>query len=353
MSKQGIEVSTWTIVKVLLFIVGFIALYVIRDVVLILLLSIVIASAIDPGVRKLQQVRFPRPLAVLSIYIAAIAVFAFVFYLLVPPLIGELRNFATTFPASLERIFSELQLRLNGSFFVSADTLTERLNMFINGTIAAFFSAGSSVGSSLFGGVLSFVFVVVLSFYFAVQEHGIANFLKIVTPLKHEAYVINLWARSQGKIGKWLQGQLLLGVLVGILVYLGLLLLGVKYALILALFAAIFEIIPIFGPILAAIPSVILAFIQAPVLGVWVVVLYVFVQQMENHLIYPLVVRKAVGVPPLLVIIALLVGGKLGGFIGFVLAVPIASVLLEYINDVVKEKRVFSAGGGSASRSGS
>lgn len=341
MSKQGIEISTWTIVKVLLFIVGFIALYVIRDVVLILLLSIVIASAIDPGVRKLQQFRFPRPLAVLSIYIATIAVFTFVFYLLVPPFVGELRNFATTFPTSLERMFSELQLRLNDSFSISADTLTERLNTFINGTIAAFFSTGSSIGSSLFGGALSFVFVVVLSFYFAVQEHGITNFLKIVTPLKHEAYAINLWARSQGKIGKWLQGQLLLGVLVGVLVYLGLLLLGVKYALILALFAAIFEIIPIFGPILAAIPGVIFAFIQAPILGAWVALLYVIVQQMENHLIYPLVVRKAVGVPPLLVIIALLVGRKLGGFIGFVLAVPIASVILEYVNDIAKEKHIF------------
>lgn len=348
MSKQGIEVSTWTIVKVLLFIVGLIALYVIRDVVLILLLSIVIASAINPGVRKLQQFRFPRPLAVLTIYVSTVALFAFVFYLLVPPFINEMRTFATLFPASLEETFAQIQLQISAfvssapeTFSISAESLTVRLNTFVNNNLVSFFSAGSTVGSSLFGGALSFVFVVVLSFYFAVQENSIANFLKVVTPLEHEAYVIDLWTRSQRKISKWLQGQLLLGLLVGILVYLGLTLLGVRYALILALLAAIFELIPMVGPILAAIPAVLFAFIQAPVLGAWVALLYVIVQQMENHLIYPLIVRNAVGVPPLLVIIALLVGGKLGGFIGLVLAVPVASAILEYVNDVAREKHIF------------
>jgi predicted PurR-regulated permease PerM len=355
-SRQIIEISTRTILKVLLLLLSLAAVYYVRDVILILLLSIVIASAIDPGVRKLQHLRFPRPLAVLSIYILTISVFVLVFYLLVPPFINELQNFATAFPMSLEETISELRLRLSTFFsyapeYISlpAETLTDQLNMFVNGNIIAFFSAGSSVGSSLFGGVLSFILTIVLSFYFAVQENGIANFLKIITPLEHESYIINLWTRSQKKIGKWLQGQLLLGVLVGVLVYLGLTLLGVKYALVLALLAAIFELIPIFGPILAAIPSVMLAFIQAPILAVWVVLLYIIVQQMENHLIYPLVVRKAIGVPPLLVIIALLIGGKLAGFIGFILAVPVAAALLEYIDDIAKEKHIFSNGDGSSS----
>ncbi|TSC73368.1 MAG: hypothetical protein G01um101470_131 [Parcubacteria group bacterium Gr01-1014_70] len=347
-NRQIIEISTRTILKVLLFLLGIAALYLIRDVVLILLLSIVIASAIDPGVRRFQQLRLPRPLAVLAIYLITAALFAFVFYLIVPPFISEMRNFATTFPFSLEETVGYFRTQLDIFFssspeYVSIPTesLTDRLNTFVNENLVSFFSAGSSVGSSVFGGVLSFVFVVVLSFYFAVQENGIAHFLKIITPMEHEAYIIDLWARSQQKIGRWLQGQLLLGVLVGMLVYAGLMLLGVKYALILALLAAVFELIPIFGPILAAIPGVLFAFIQAPILALWAILLYVIVQQLENHLIYPLVVRKAVGVPPLLVIIALLIGGKLAGFMGFLLAVPIAAAFLEYINDVAKEKHIF------------
>jgi predicted PurR-regulated permease PerM len=355
-NRQVIEISTRTIIKIFLLLLGIAALYYVRDIALVLLLSIVIASAIDPGVRRLQRWRFPRPLAVLSIYITTAAVWVLVFYLLVPPLISELRNFAVTFPSSLEDTFLQLRQTLSafyssapGYISIPAESLTSQLNAFINGNVVSFFTAGTSVGSSLFGGVLSFVLTIVLSFYFAVQENGIANVLKIITPLEHEQYVVGLWTRSQHKISKWLQGQLMLGVLVGFLVYLGLTFLGVKYALILAFLAAIFELIPIFGPILAAIPSVMLAFIQAPVLALWVVLLYVIVQQMENHLIYPLVVRKAVGVPPLLVIIALLIGGKLGGFIGFILAVPIASAFLEYINDIVKEKHIFPDAGESAS----
>lgn len=349
-NRQIIEISTSTILKILLFLLGIAVLYFVRDVILILLLSIVIASAIDPGVRKLQQFRFPRTLAVLAIYIGTVTLFAIVFYLLVPPFISEMRNFAETFPSSLEE--TTLYFHTQLSIFVSSapefgsisvDSLTDRLETFVNDNFASFFSAGSAVGSSVFGGVVSFVFVVVLSFYFSVQENGIAHFLKIITPLEHEAYVIDLWTRSQQKIGKWLQGQIILGLLVGVLVYAGLALLGVRYALILALFAAIFELIPIFGPIFAAIPGVLFAFIQDPVLALWAVLLYVIVQQAENHFIYPLVVRKAVGVSPLIVIISLLVGGKLAGFFGFVLAVPIAAAILEYVNDIAKEKNIFSA----------
>lgn len=347
-SRQIIEISTKTILKILLFLLGIAALYMVRDVILILLLSVVIASGIDPAVRKLQRFRFPRPLAVLVVYIGTAALFAFVFYLIVPPFMSEMRSFAQTFPSSLEKTTAYFHTQLNmlvssapEYFSIPADSLTDRLESFVNNNLVSFFSAGSAVGSSVFGGMVSLGFVIVLSFYFSVQENGISSFLRVITPLEHEAYIIDLWTRSQHKIGKWLQGQMLLGLVIGILVYLGLTLLGVKYALILAILAAVFELIPLFGPMLAAVPAVIFAFIQAPLLALWTVLLYVIVQQMENHLIYPLVARKAIGVPPLLIIISLLIGGKLAGFIGLVLAVPIAAAVLEYVRDVAKEKRIF------------
>jgi len=347
--RKLIEVSTWTIFKTVLILLGLALLYVVRDIVVILLLSIVIASAIEPGIHSfISRFRFPRVLAVLAVYFLTASLLAFAFYLIVPPLVNEVQNFSLAFQVSLEDTLEELRGRASFIFSyapeyisVPAESVTDNLNTFVNENIGSFFSLTSSLGSSLFGGALSFVLVIVLSFYFAVQENGIANVLKIIAPKEHEAYVIDLWRRSQHKIGKWLQGQLLLGVMVGVLVYIGLALLGVKYALVLAVIAAIFELIPIFGPIMAAIPSVLLAVIQAPILGLWVIVLYVIVQQMENHLIYPLVVRRAVGVPPLLVIIALLIGGKLGGVVGFVLAVPIAAAIVEYVNDVARDKHIF------------
>jgi len=188
--------------------------------------------------------------------------------------------------------------------------------------------------------LLSFILIIVFSFYFAVQEYGIANFLKIVTPIEHEKYIIDLWKRSQLKIGRWMQGQILLALFIGILVYLGLMILGVKYALLLAILAAVTELIPLFGPILAAIPAILIGFLDGgTTLGLMVLGLYVIIQQFENHLIYPLVVKKVVGVPPLMVIIALLIGAQLAGFLGIIIAVPVAAALMEFVNDIEKDKK--------------
>ncbi|MDP3726617.1 MAG: AI-2E family transporter, partial [bacterium] len=172
----------------------------------------------------------------------------------------------------------------------------------------------------------------------SVQEKGIETFLRLVSPLRHEKRIISLWHRSQTKIGLWMQGQLLLGLIVGILVYLGLTILGVPYAFLLAVLSAVFEIIPMFGPILASVPAIALGFTESISLGLMVFGLYVIIQQFENHLIYPLVVRKVVGVSPILVIISLVIGAKLAGFLGILLAVPVAAALMELADDMQKEK---------------
>jgi predicted PurR-regulated permease PerM len=187
----------------------------------------------------------------------------------------------------------------------------------------------------VFGGVLSFVLILVFSFYFAMQEKGIEEFLAIITPAEYEKYVVGLWHRTQRKIGLWMQGQLILGLIVGILVYLGLTLIGVEHALVLAVLAGLFEIIPVFGPTLSAIPAVAIGFSGGGVgIGLFVVALYVIIQQFENHLIYPLVVTKVVGVPPLLVILALIIGAQVAGFLGILLAVPIAAAVQECVADL-------------------
>ena len=183
------------------------------------------------------------------------------------------------------------------------------------------------------------VILIVVSFYLATQENGIENFLRLVTPLEYEEYMIDLWTRSQKKMGHWLRAQLLLGVLIGILVFIALTFLGIKYALLLAFVAAVFELIPVIGPIMAAAPAAFTAFLQDPILAVIVVLVYFVVQQMESHLIVPVGMRKTVGLNPLVVVVALLVGAKLGGILGLFLAVPVAAVLVEFVVDIDRRKR--------------
>ncbi len=335
----NINITTGSFLKGILVILLVVFLYFIRDIAAVVLFSVVVASGVEPAARWFQKYRIPRVLAVIFVYLIAFSLFGVMFYLVIPPMFSELSNLAAQAPSYLEKPFEmqtitkflpELPIsisRLILGFAESAKNL-------IGGISTGFFQATAT----LFGGAMSFALTVILSFYLAVQEKGIENFLRIITPIRHEKYVIGLWLRSRDKIGGWLKGQILLGVLVGVLVFLGLTILNVPYALTFALLAALFELIPIFGPIMASIPPIAMAFLQSPSLALSVLILFVIIQQFENHLIYPLVVRKAVGVPPIITILALIIGAKLGGFLGILLSIPIMAVLFEFMGDIEKKK---------------
>lgn len=310
------------------------------DLVLVILTSVVIASAVDPATRWFMSYKLPRAVSVLLIYVLAFLIIFGFLYIFIPPLFLDISELARAIPESAEDLDSfgdrlGIITQFTGDFDVSS---LEELIVDIRSGLADLSGGFFSTASTFFGGAFSFILIVVLSFYLAVQEKGIENFLRIVTPLYHEKYVLNLWERSKSKIGQWMKGQMLLALIVGVLVYLGLTILQVPYAFVLAVLAAMFEIIPIFGPIISAIPAIILGFSDSVTLGLMVMGLYLIIQQFENHLIYPLVVKKIVGVPPLLVIIALIAGGMLFGFLGIILAIPFATILMELSSDAEKRK---------------
>ncbi len=336
-----VHIGVGTVIKTVLVLVGFYALWLLSDLLLVLLTSIVVASSVEPAAKWFMARKFPRTLAVLTVYVFFLSLFGIIFFFFLPPLIKEFSQFFSSFPG----YFSFLD-KWNpwGDVLDYRQILTNLASSFTGGTQAALGGAADAAGGiirtvgGVFRGLVSFILVMVISFYLAVQEKGIENFLKIIVPQKNEKYVIDLWYRSQHKIGRWMQGQIILGVLVGVLVYLGLVVMGVPHAFLLAVVAATFELIPVFGPTLAAVPAVIIGFTGSATLGLTVIAFYVIIQQFENHLIYPIVVRKVVGVPPILVIIALLIGLKLAGFMGVVLSVPLAAALMEFVNDVEKRK---------------
>jgi len=335
------SISSGTILKAI-FIIGLVwILYLVRDIVLVVLTSIVLASAIEPITKWFVRYKFPRVLAVIVIYLIVFATIGGFLLLFAPTAVSEVSRFSNELPDLIESvndvtIFPEGISKSTENIFgdISFAEVLRNLSDLLSNLQGNLFGAISFV----FGGAFSFLLITVLSFYLAVQERGIENFLRVIIPLKHETYALDLWQRTKRKIGYWLQGQLVLALIIGVLVYLGLTILGIKYALILAVLAAVFELIPIFGPIIAAVPAIIFGFTQGVVPGLMVMGLYGIIQQFENHLIYPLVVTKIVGVPSLLVILSLLVGGKLAGFLGFILAVPIATLLVEVFHDLEKDK---------------
>ncbi|MFA5841470.1 MAG: AI-2E family transporter [Candidatus Paceibacterota bacterium] len=346
-SHSTISISSGTIFRTVLILLLFVALYLIRDVILIILTSVVIASAIEPATRWLMGYRFPRVVAVISIFLAFFVFFSGFFYFFLPPLLDDLSGFASSIPQYLESLGGGGNNSLSGIFgpqgvidnlsgsSVSVKDLISQLQ-------GAFFGFSSGIFSGvniIFGGLLSFILIAVISFYLSVQEKGIENFLRIVTSVKYENYALDLWARTRRKIGLWMQGQLVLGLLIGVFTYLGLSIMNLPYAFLLSVIAALFELIPLFGPTLAAVPAVAIAFTSGGAgLGFAVVGFYIVIQQFENHLIYPLIVRKIIGVPPLVAILALLIFGKLFGFLGLIIAVPAVTMMLEVADDLEKRK---------------
>lgn len=347
MSERGdttISITTGTIIKTLVVLAFAWLVWFLRDLVLIVLTAVVIASAMDPAVRALMRYRMPRILAVILLYCIVIGSLVGLFYLFVPQVVGEAARFIAELPNYLDILnrigaYNEYAdiFGLPSPENISPSDIIGQAREGLRG--GGFFGNAFGAVASLFGGLFSFVLIMVLSFYFTMSQTGVDDFLSVVTPRTYRAYVLDLWERSKRKIGLWMQGQVLLGILMGVLVYLGLTILGIKHALLLAILAAFFELIPVFGPTLAAIPAVLIGFADGGLtMGLLVIALYIILQQFENHLIYPLVVTKVVGVPPLLVILGLIIGAKLAGFLGILLSVPMVATLQELVRDMSTRK---------------
>jgi len=342
-NELNVHITTGTILKGILLLILLWAVIFFKDLVVTILTSIVIASAIEPITKRFQSKGIPRLPSVIIIYASLAVLFVGLFYAFIPPLFLETSRFLSNLPQFVDSIdfWTQNLSQTNGFNIFSSDVagtsslsigeaINELRNIILNAT-EGFWQTVSVV----FGGILSFLLIIVLSFYLSVQEKGIDNFLKVIIPLKNQNYIINLWKRSQTKIGQWMQGQLLLGLLIGVLTYLGLSILGVRYAFLLAVIAGFFELIPLFGPIISAIPAIMISFVDGGISQALMAAgLYLIIQQFENHLIFPLVVKKVTGLPAIFVIISILVGGKLAGFLGILISVPIATAIMEYLNDI-------------------
>ncbi len=349
--KMIVHISTSTLLKVAIFALCIYTAITLRGLILVLISAVVIASVIEPGTRWLTRRGIQRAFSATIMYVGIVAVITAIFAFIIPPLFSETAAAINGLPKYVKTIdiFNPLTKDAYKSvktFFpdIPSTVAVGDLAGYVASSISEFSGGLFDTVTGFFGGIVSIVLVIVISFYLSVREDGVGEFLSIITPLRYERYVKGLWQRSQNKIGKWMQGQILLGVFVGLLTYLALLIVGVPHPFLLAFLAAIFELIPIVGMSISAIPAFFLAMLDGGFgLGLIVIAIYVCIQQIESHIVYPLVAKKVIGIPPLLVIVALVAGAELAGLVGALLAVPVSVVLMELIEDIEKHKRFSGA----------
>lgn len=334
---QKIDISSSTIFRTVLILLGFWFLYLIWDVLLILFAAVVVASAIEPIADYLQRYRVPRAASVVVVYLAALLVLLGMVSLMIDPLTQQIRQLAQALPGIVAWFQDTLLVggAVDQSHITSLQEGLAQLGENITRLGVNIFQGAGT----LFSGLAMVLFVFVVAFYLVMEQGTLKKFFRLVVPAMHWPFAEQIIDRVQRGVGRWMLAQLSLGVIVGVIVGVGLWLLGVPYALLLGLISGILEIIPVIGPILAAIPGIIVGLSQSFVTGIVVLGFYLVVQQVENHVLIPNIMRRAIGLHPLVTIIAVLLGARLIGVVGAILAVPMATVVSIILSDVWRRSR--------------
>ncbi|MEX2032979.1 MAG: AI-2E family transporter [Candidatus Colwellbacteria bacterium] len=326
MNRQITEISWVTLWRIVAMVVFVGALYLAREAVIIVLLALVISTALHPPVAYLEKKRIPRILGTIILFLAVFTLLAFIVYAMLPVVILELNSLIKDLSGLTNRFFGfKAPVEIVNLLTPSLNNLT---NILLSGSVPFLEILGRLVG-----GVTFVIAVLVLSFYLTVSREGVERFLRAVFPAAMEDKVLQLYGRTKRKIGRWFQAQVVLSLVIGSATFIGLRLLGVEQALVLGVIAGLFELVPIAGPIFAGALAIVVAATQSPTLALWVLIFFVAIQQLEGNLLVPLVMKKAIGIHPVIILVALLGGAQIAGVVGMLLAVPVAVFLQEVAED--------------------
>ncbi len=341
MTKQTFTISNEAIWRVILALALVAAVLLVRDVLVLLIIAIVLSSAFDPWVDAMYKVKIPRGLSISLIFLIFLGIISSVVVLLAGPIADQIMDISRSFPKIYDKLNSTLSSlhRLEG---ISPTTTQNSTGVSLTQLAQSLSQVGTgifNVVTSVFGSIISFFMVLVLTFYLTIEENGFKKFIRHLFPLDKKEQVNYLVEAMQKRLGLWFRGQMILSLIIFICVYIGLLLLGVKYALLLAVLAGLLEIVPILGPWISAIVAVFFAWADSLNKAFYTAILYLVIQQLENNIIVPKVMGRNTGLNPVVVILAILIGGRLAGVVGALLAVPIATVISVYFEYTMAKRK--------------
>jgi predicted PurR-regulated permease PerM len=311
-----IEISHRTIIFTLVLIAAIWLILEIRDILFLLFISFILMSALRPIVDGMERLKIPRIVSIFLLYGLVFGGLGAGLASMVPTLAVQSGKLLMQLPDVLSRVFP----------YISSD---------VQSLIQQVAPVGENlvkVTVGVFSNVLAVLTVMTFTFYFLLERRHLQDFLSALLGAEPGERVFDVLLRIEKRLGSWVLGELCLMAFVGLLAYGGLFFLRVEYALPLAILAGVLEIVPTIGPTVSAIPAVLVALGSSPILALSVVALYIIVQQIENNLLVPLVMKRSVGLPPVLTILALMIGGRFGGVTGAVLAVPVLLAIQEVIN---------------------
>lgn len=341
------KITAKDIFKIIIGILAFMALMQLKSLIIAILVSVIVASFIEPLILFFKRRGINRGFSVLFSYLLLVSIFVSFILFAIPPLLKESMLALNSLPDTVKT--SDLLNPIQKGLYKSAKNIfpdipqtvsLDDLTSIITSSFSNFAGGMFETFNRFFDSIVTFILILVLSIYMSIEEKGVAKFLRLISPKEYEKYITELWGRVQKKIGLWMQGQLILMGIVFLIVLVSLTVLkiflgnDIQNILLIALIAGFMEFIPVLGTFVSMIIAFLLSFISGGFgVAIAVVIVFTVIHQIEAHVIYPAVIKKIMGVPPMLVIISLIAGIELFGFIGIILSIPISALIVEFMDD--------------------
>lgn len=336
MSRENtLDISWETIIKV--FIVGFFLyiLYLARDIAVWFFFALIISLLVDPAINFLRKIKIPKIIAVILIYLSVFGALGLFVYLSSPLFIFELRQLSQNIP----EYFNKISPVLDSLGIEVAQSFSELTNYLITNLQESSKSILKAI-IAFFGGVASAAFIFILAFFISLEDKGPERFLILITHKKYENIIISLFERAQVRVAQWFGVRILACLFVGVASFIVFYLLGIKYALILAIISGVLNFVPYVGPLITYIFVGGFALLSGSwVLTVYTVVAIILIQGFENNFLSPILMKKIINLPPVLVLMSLLLGGTMFGFLGTVFSVPVFGIVYEFVKEFLEKRR--------------
>ncbi|OQX00833.1 hypothetical protein BWK69_00670 [Candidatus Parcubacteria bacterium A4] len=331
--NNTLDISWGTILKIASACLLFYALYLIKDVFVWLIFALVISVLFNPTINFMQKAKVPRFMAAFFAYLVVFGLISVVIYSIVPLFVNEFQNFSQFLPQYFDRMSPFLR-GLGFEAFTDINTFLSSLSETLQKIAGNVFSAIFSV----FGGIVSTIFIITVAFFISLDERAIEKNLSFLFPENRREKFLSFWEKAQEKVSGWFVSRVIASSFVGLASLAVFLLFSVKYPFSLALLAGVFNFIPVVGPMIVALLIFLLVFFESALQAIFVLIIFFLIQQIENNILTPIISKKFIGLSPVLVLIALAIGGKLWGLLGAILAIPLFSIFFEFIREFIKSR---------------
>lgn len=332
--EKILDISWGTIFKIAIAFIGFYTLYLIKDILILFVFALIISILFNPAIGFLQRRKIPRVLAAALVYVLIFGILGILIYSISPFFAFEIQQFIQLFPQYFEKVTPPLK-ELGIGAFENFETFTDTLQGWLMKASSNIFNAISA----LFGGIFSTITIFAIAFFLSLEGKGIERAIGLLSPKKYEAYILNLWEKSQQKVVKWFGSRILSCLFVGLMAFLACYILKIKYAVSFGLLAGVLDIVPFIGPVIAGAIIVAFSALDSWLKASFILIAFILIQQIEGNILTPILTKKFIGIPAVLVLISLMIGAKLWGILGAILAIPLAGVIYEFLRDFLKKKK--------------